>query len=71
LSTDSKTWAGNIQPAQALRQCRSEFVRDAKAVVAGMTSNGFTLADTNDKGRLDVVGFDTSVPTVISDFNRS
>ena len=26
-----------------------------------MTSNGFTLADPNDRGMLDVVGFDTTV----------
>ncbi len=69
--TDSETWAGNIHPAQALRQYRSEFVGDAKAVVVGMTSNGFTLADPNDRGMLDVVGFDTSVPAVIADFVRS
>jgi Icc-related predicted phosphoesterase len=58
----SETWAGNIHPAEALRQYRSEFVGDAKAVVGGMTSNGFTLADPNDRGMLDVVGFDTSAP---------
>ncbi len=69
--TDSETWAGNIHPAQALRQYRSEFVGDAKAVVVGMTSNGFTLADPNDRGMLDVVGFDTSVPAVIADFVRT
>src|SRR5437016_6821733 len=68
--TDSETWAGNIHPAQALRQYRSEFVGDAKAVVVGMTSNGFTFADPNDRGMLDVVGFDTSVPAVIADFVR-
>ena len=68
--TDSETWAGNIHPAQALRQYRSEFVGDAKAVVVGMTSNGFTLADPNDRGMLDVVGFDTSVPAVIANFVR-
>src|SRR5438046_3599588 len=68
--TDSETWAGNIHPAQALRQYRTEFVGDAKAVVVGMTSNGFTLADPNDRGMLDVVGFDTSVPAVIADFVR-
>jgi hypothetical protein len=62
--TDSETWAGNIHPAQALLQYRSEFVGDAKAVVVGMTSNGFTLADPNDRGMLDVVGFDTSTPAV-------
>jgi len=68
--TDSETWAGNIHPAQALRQYRSEFVGDAKAVVVGMTSNGFTLADPNDRGMMDVVGFDTTVPAVIADFVR-
>ena len=69
--TDSETWAGNIHPAQALRQYRNEFVGDAKAVVVGMTSNGFTIADPNDRGMLDVVGFDTTVPAVIADFVRS
>jgi 60 kDa SS-A/Ro ribonucleoprotein len=68
--TDSETWAGNIHPAQALRQYRSEFVGDAKAAVVGMTSNGFTLADPNDSGMMDVVGFDTSVPAIIADFVR-
>ena len=68
--TDSETWAGNIHPAQALRQYREEFECNAKAVVVGMTSNGFTLADPNDRGMLDVVGFDTSVPAVVSDFVR-
>lgn len=69
--TDSETWAGNIHPAQGLRQYRSEFVGEAKAVVVGMTSNGFTLADPNDRGMLDVVGFDTTVPAVVSDFVRT
>jgi 60 kDa SS-A/Ro ribonucleoprotein len=69
--TDSETWAGNIHPSQALRQYRSEFVGDAKAVVVGMTSNGFTIADPNDRGMLDVVGFDTTAPAVIADFVRS
>jgi len=69
--TDSETSAGNLHPAQALRQYRSEFVGDAKAVVVGVTSNGFTRADPNDRGMLDVVGFDTSVPAVITDFVRS
>ncbi len=44
---------------------------NAKAVVVGMTSNGFTPADPNDHGMLDVVGFDTSVPAVISGIVRA
>ena len=69
--TDSETWAGNIHPAQALRQYRSEFVGDAKTDVVGITSNGFTLADPNARGMLDVVGFDTTAPAVIADFVRN
>ncbi len=68
--TDSETWAGNIHPIQALRQYRSEFVGDAKAVVVGMTSNGFSIADPNDRGMMDVVGFDATVPALIADFVR-
>ena len=33
-----------------------------------MTSNGFSIADPNDAGMLDVVGFDTATPQVISGF---
>jgi 60 kDa SS-A/Ro ribonucleoprotein len=38
--TDSETWAGNIHPAQGLRQYRSEFGGDAKAVVVGHDLQG-------------------------------
>jgi len=69
--TDSKSWASTIHPTQALRQYRREFVRDAKVVVVGMTSNGFTLADPNDCGMLDVVGFDTTAPAVIAGIVRN
>ena len=33
-----------------------------------MTSNGFSIADPDDDGMLDVVGFDASAPQVIADF---
>lgn len=69
--TDNETWAGAIHPAQALQQYRHEFVSDAKAVVVGMTANAFTLADPNDRGMLDVVGFDATAPAVIADFIRN
>jgi 60 kDa SS-A/Ro ribonucleoprotein len=69
--TDSETWAGQIHPAQALRQYRDQVVAGSKAIVVGMTSNGFTIADPNDRGMLDVVGFDTSVPAVMADFVRN
>ena len=66
--TDSETWAGNIHPAQALRAYRERTGIPAKLVVVGMASNGFSIADPEDAGMLDVVGFDTATPQVISDF---
>jgi 60 kDa SS-A/Ro ribonucleoprotein len=70
IYTDSETWAGSVHPAQALRAYRQARGIPAKLVVVGMTSNGFTIADPNDAGMLDVVGFDTATPPVISDFAR-
>lgn len=68
--TDSETWAGNIHASQALRSYRQARGVDAKLVVVGMVSNGFTIADPNDKGMLDVVGFDSAVPQILADFVR-
>jgi len=35
-----------------------------------MVSNGFTIADPRDPKLLDVVGFDSATPQLISDFAR-
>ena len=67
--TDSETWAGKIHPTAALQRYRTEMNRpNAKLIVVGMQSNGFTIADPNDKGMLDVVGFDSAAPQVMSLF---
>ncbi len=71
IYTDSETWAGSVHPAQAIRAYRQARGIAAKVVVVGMTSNGFSIADPNDAGMLDVVGFDTATPAVISDFARA
>jgi 60 kDa SS-A/Ro ribonucleoprotein len=68
--TDSETWAGSIHPVQALRHYRERTGIAAKLVVVGMVSNGFSIADPNDAGMLDVIGFDTATPAVIADFIR-
>jgi 60 kDa SS-A/Ro ribonucleoprotein len=70
IYTDSETWAGGVHPAQALRRYREASGIDARLVVVGMVSNRFSIADPNDKGMLDVVGFDTATPQLISDFAR-
>ncbi len=68
IYTDSETWAGQVHPAQALRQYRQRMGIPAKLAVVGMASNGFTIADPDDAGMLDVVGFDPATPSVIADF---
>ena len=68
IYTDNETWAGNIHPAQALQAYRKKFNIPAKLIVVGMTSNGFSIADPQDAGMMDVVGFSTNTPSVISDF---
>lgn len=68
--TDAETWFGDIHPVQALRQYRERTGIAAKLVVVGMVSNGFSLADPDDAGMLDVVGFDTAIPNLIADFAR-
>jgi 60 kDa SS-A/Ro ribonucleoprotein len=70
IYTDSETWAGDVHPAQALRDYRRASGIDARLVVVGMVSNGFSIADQSDPGMLDVVGFDTATPQLISDFAR-
>ena len=69
--TDSETWAGAIHPVQALRQYRERTGIAAKLVVVGLVSNGFSIADPDDAGMLDVVGFDTAAPAAIADFIRT
>jgi len=70
--TDSETWCGRVHPFQALKDYRSGMQRPhAKLAVVAMQANEFSIADPNDPGMLDFVGFDTSTPNVISDFLRS
>ena len=68
IYTDSETWFGKIHPAQALQEYRRKTGIPARLVVVAMTSSGFSIADPNDAGMLDVVGFDAAAPQVISDF---
>lgn len=68
IYTDNETWFGQIHPVQALQEYRRKTGIPARLVVVAMTANGFTIADPNDAGMLDVVGFDAAAPQVISDF---
>lgn len=69
IYTDNETWAGRVHPFQALRQYRERTGIDARLIVVGMTSTGFSIADPSDPGMLDVVGFDTTTPSALSEFS--
>jgi 60 kDa SS-A/Ro ribonucleoprotein len=69
IYTDSETWAGTIHPHQALERYRQKMGIPARLAVIGMTSNGFSIANPNDAGELDCVGFDTSTPQLLTEFS--
>jgi len=67
--TDSETWYNQeIHPVQALAQYRNKMNPKAKLIVVGLVSNGFTIADPDDAGMLDLVGFDSAAPQLIGNF---
>lgn len=70
IFTDNETWCGSIHPSQALVQYRRETGIAAKLIICGMIANSFTIADPNDAGMLDVVGFSTATPNLVSNFIR-
>jgi 60 kDa SS-A/Ro ribonucleoprotein len=69
--TDSETWAGNIQPSQALVKYRKERNKpNAKLAVIATAATPFSIADPKDMGMMDFVGFDANVPVLLADFMR-
>lgn len=68
--TDNETYQGQEHAHQALKRYRERMGIDAKLIVVGMTATNFTIADPEDAGMLDVVGFDASAPELISTFIR-
>lgn len=70
IYTDNETWFGDIHPVQALNEYRRKMGIPSKLIVVAMTGNKFSIADPNDAGMLDVVGFSTDTPNVMADFIR-
>jgi 60 kDa SS-A/Ro ribonucleoprotein len=68
--TDNETYAGNRHPHVALADHRQKNSVAAKSAVVGMLANPFTIADPNDAGMMDFVGFDASAPAIMNDFFR-
>lgn len=68
--TDNETWAGEMQPHEALEKYRRETGIDAKLIVLATSPTRSTITDPNDVNSLDIVGFDSAAPSVVSAFAR-
>lgn len=66
--TDGETWAGDQHTSQALESYRRKMGLDTKLIVINMVTNHTRITNPTDAGSLDIVGFDTSVSTVMHAF---
>ena len=67
--TDNETWSGSMHPYEALKKYRKEMnIPDAKLVVLATEPTEFSIADPDDAGMLDIAGFDSAVPQIVSEF---
>lgn len=55
---------------QELDAYRQATGRAAKLAVFGLAQTEFTVADPDDPGQMDFVGFDATAPTLLADFAR-
>jgi len=69
IYTDGEINAGP-HPSAALDAYRQGMGIGAKLVVCDMYSNGHSIADPKDAGSINIIGFDTTAPMVISDFAK-
>ena len=68
ILTDNETWYGKVHPKEALARYRKATGINARLVVVSLAGTEFSIADPNDPLSMDVVGFDTTTPALISDF---
>jgi 60 kDa SS-A/Ro ribonucleoprotein len=68
IMTDMETWSGPIHVHQALDNYRNHVGHDVKLVAIGMTATRYSIADPKDNSGMNVSGFDSAVPNLISDF---
>lgn len=68
--TDAETWWKDIHPHSALELYRKAMDVPARLAVVGMVGSAFTIANPDDAGMMDFVGFDAHAPTLMSDFFR-
>lgn len=66
--TDNETNSG-AHPFKEVEKYRQVMGRDARLAVLGVSATDFTVANPNDRGMMDFVGFDSNAPRVLADFS--
>ncbi|KAG9338392.1 hypothetical protein JZ751_025796 [Albula glossodonta] len=66
--TNSDTWFGKVHPAEALKTHRHKTGVFSKLIVCGLTSTSLGVADPDDRGMLEVCGFDSGALEVVNNF---
>ncbi|KAJ3194708.1 60 kDa SS-A/Ro ribonucleoprotein [Irineochytrium annulatum] len=69
IYTDNETYAGKVHPCEALKRYRRKMGIPARMIVVGLASNEFSIADPEDAGMMDVVGFDSAAPSIMREFS--
>lgn len=69
LLSDSQTWYGNMHPHQAFECYLDQHNKDAKSVGIGLVADKFQLHPEHFKNTLNIAGYDSSLPEMISSFS--
>ncbi|UVG35182.1 Ro-like RNA binding protein [Microbacterium phage Cece] len=70
IMTDNDTYAGTMQPHEALEKYRRETGIDARLIVLSTVASRNKVIDPKDKFSLDIAGFDSAAPQLMSSFAR-
>lgn len=68
IITDNETYAGRMQPGEALARYRKWSGRNTSQIVCGTSVTNFTIADPKDPLQMDIIGFDSAAPMLIQTF---
>ncbi|KAJ8357235.1 hypothetical protein SKAU_G00200290 [Synaphobranchus kaupii] len=66
--TNNDTWLGKVHPVEALKMHRHKMGVFSKFIVCGLTSNSLGVVDPDDRGMLEVCGFDSGALEVLNNF---
>jgi 60 kDa SS-A/Ro ribonucleoprotein len=70
IYTDNETWSGKSHPSAVLKQYRKKKGIQTRFAAVGITATNCTIADSKDPLSVNVVGFDSATPQIVSAFAR-